>query len=796
MKPGARLVCTRRGIRLRGCENDVSVAFVRRFGTTWGCPTRTSPRWLGGPASAAQRPTRENILRQLGRLADIVQPGDRVVFHFSGHGSNQPDAPSNRDELDGRDEILLPADVRKYRLRTGSVPGCITDDELWEHVRAIRDAGATVWLSLDCCHSGGATRGDGSQTRDVDPSVLGVPEEPGVPKSAPPLPAADDLSGVVTLTAAHSDQRAVERVLPRNRRARGRRRHGLYTFLLARTLQRYGGDLTFGEVHAHLLAGYADQGRDDVAPTVEGRSDLRVWRSPARTPPLQLYAGDNGLVLKAGVLRGVCAGTVLEVYRPGKSGDDDHSLGLVRVVAPGLAESTCVPHDPDPFRAAQAPARPLPAVLRVRAVGEVSLGLAVLNDDGTVLLPTDYPEAVRSVLDDPLMQARFPISESQHADWVLRVAADAYTLVPAGASHHAPRFRVAQEELERRLYAVYRAHGLRRLASSDTLAPLPERLKVDMYFAPTEEDYRAGRRSLVQPGMRLTPGCYFGLEIVNLTRRFIDVTVLQLDANLGIGVAFPNRTYTSCRIDRKDTRTIPLGPWLQLDESLGAESMIVLAVPAAQDTPIADFRFLRQASLAPVRGASSEATRFLHGLLSGGGQTRAAPPPAESLTMKVMPWRTAWGPLAIPKDVRDQGTPTPQAERVPLRADSPWYLGRRIKVLPGDDRMATAIVTWDEDVAQIYIDGDGREAPPDGADAARQIGQRVLGADLVVRVKRSRHTAWYARAGDLALRRTDGRGDESWLRVADLPQLRKSDRDRVLRRLASFVVDRPSSRAR
>jgi hypothetical protein len=78
-----------------------------------------------------------------------AKKGDVLVLHYSGHGSNVPDDEKNRDEADGRDEILCPTDLnwdKPFRddwLRT-------TFDKL--------PAGVSFTTIMDCCHSGTNTR--------------------------------------------------------------------------------------------------------------------------------------------------------------------------------------------------------------------------------------------------------------------------------------------------------------------------------------------------------------------------------------------------------------------------------------------------------------------------------------------------------------------------------------------------------------------------------------------------------------------------------------------------------------
>ena len=88
-------------------------------------------------------------------LRDGVESQDRVVFYFSGHGSNIPD--SNGDESDGVDEVLVTHDVRRVT-RDGkrTLTGVVDDDTI---ASLIADIPSTnIWIIVDACHSGTMTR--------------------------------------------------------------------------------------------------------------------------------------------------------------------------------------------------------------------------------------------------------------------------------------------------------------------------------------------------------------------------------------------------------------------------------------------------------------------------------------------------------------------------------------------------------------------------------------------------------------------------------------------------------------
>ncbi|KAG8368666.1 hypothetical protein BUALT_Bualt15G0069500 [Buddleja alternifolia] len=89
-------------------------------------------------------PTGNNIRKALKWLVQGCQSGDSLVFHYSGHGSQQLDF--NRDEVDGYDEILWPVDYQ--------TEGTILDDEINATIVRPLPRGATLHAIIDACHSG------------------------------------------------------------------------------------------------------------------------------------------------------------------------------------------------------------------------------------------------------------------------------------------------------------------------------------------------------------------------------------------------------------------------------------------------------------------------------------------------------------------------------------------------------------------------------------------------------------------------------------------------------------------
>jgi len=86
--------------------------------------------------------TTEGIKAGLNWLIADTAPGDVIVFHYSGHGSQLPSS----SEADGFEEIICPVDLNW-------LDKVITDNTLREVFDKVPN-GVNTTLVLDCCHSG------------------------------------------------------------------------------------------------------------------------------------------------------------------------------------------------------------------------------------------------------------------------------------------------------------------------------------------------------------------------------------------------------------------------------------------------------------------------------------------------------------------------------------------------------------------------------------------------------------------------------------------------------------------
>jgi hypothetical protein len=124
---------------LQGCVNDardMEALIKDHFGFT------NVVMLLDGQATTA------NIKAALTTLVSGAQPGDGLLFHYSGHGSQIRDTADLDSEPDGLDEIICPVDL-DWNTKI------ITDDYLkWAFNQV--PAGVNLVVFLDSCNSGGA----------------------------------------------------------------------------------------------------------------------------------------------------------------------------------------------------------------------------------------------------------------------------------------------------------------------------------------------------------------------------------------------------------------------------------------------------------------------------------------------------------------------------------------------------------------------------------------------------------------------------------------------------------------
>jgi len=86
-------------------------------------------------------PTRSNIITNITNVINESANYEELWIHYSGHGSRIMDI--NKDEIDGKDEAIVPCDYQKE--------GFITDDDIFN---IIKNSKCRTIIIMDCCNSG------------------------------------------------------------------------------------------------------------------------------------------------------------------------------------------------------------------------------------------------------------------------------------------------------------------------------------------------------------------------------------------------------------------------------------------------------------------------------------------------------------------------------------------------------------------------------------------------------------------------------------------------------------------
>uniref|UniRef100_Q3AS69 Metacaspase n=1 Tax=Chlorobium chlorochromatii (strain CaD3) TaxID=340177 RepID=Q3AS69_CHLCH len=130
------------GPDLRGCVNDVQdmANTLSVLGIIPASPVNMRILTDG-------RATKAAILDGLQWLTAGASPGDTLVFHYAGHGSQVLDISD--DEPDGKDETICPHDF--------ATAGMILDDDLAAILGTV-PTGVNFDVIIDACHSGTGAR--------------------------------------------------------------------------------------------------------------------------------------------------------------------------------------------------------------------------------------------------------------------------------------------------------------------------------------------------------------------------------------------------------------------------------------------------------------------------------------------------------------------------------------------------------------------------------------------------------------------------------------------------------------
>lgn len=263
------------GADLRGCVNDVknlSAALVKYYGFSRG----------NIKIVVDYDATKKRMQTEIEKLIAKAKPGDVLLVHYSGHGSNVPD--KSGDEADHRDEIVCPTDL--------DWKDPLLDDWLRTQFDKLSPK-VNLTVIMDCCHSGSNTRElrppDAKRIERFLPSPLDLLAAEsgrrlrGAVRGQRALlrkgtKKGKDIVNVnipeLLITGCRDTQTSADAYI-------GGTYNGALTYNLVEAIKEKKGRLTYRELHARTIE-LLKKGKFDQVPQLEGRAASfdRLFLSP------------------------------------------------------------------------------------------------------------------------------------------------------------------------------------------------------------------------------------------------------------------------------------------------------------------------------------------------------------------------------------------------------------------------------------------------------------------------------------------------------------------------------------
>lgn len=657
---------------LRGCVND-----ARRIAGVLRDRFRLRVRLL-----LDREATRQAIVEQLDDLLHSARPAQRIVVHFSGHGSR---IAAGRG---ASTETLVPYDSGR-----GAWPNRdITDQEIYRWLTQVTELTPLVTLIFDSCHSGGIVR-------DLEARARGLPADrrpqalDGKDAFATGIRAVDGrgarggsgwlpLSDRYTLFAAcAAEERAREIVDP----ATGRT-HGVMTCFLAEALGTAGGDVScrelFERVGPRVTARFQAQ-----HPQLEGAWDRQLFgrRLLTTMPFAPILERHGGRVrLGAGAAHGVVLGSEWECLPAAtRRRRGAQVLGRLRVedTEPGecgasLVEEVSAGAVVAGTRAVEV-ARPAQVRrLRVRlAAGSPRLAAAV---EGSIHLRVvregeDFDFVVHR------LEARRRVHDGAPVPQLGALAIPTWSVVDGTSRQVMPPIDAtwagAVERLVADLELWARHRALIELSNPDSASCLAHLLRVELLRCPPGGSWHAATAAGGDPLPLFEEGDRLGLRLRHDHDAPLHVAVLDLGLTGAVTLLHPPRGAVR-----------PIPPATEVEIGVEDGDPIQLFVP--DELPYPGEETSSWAEMVAVF-ATTRATDL--GLLTqpGTGGRLAA---ADELADAGLP-ATASSPLGILLRLALSGAPQRDAAKTPLGSPDRWAVVKRSFVLRRGASRAPALPT-------------------------------------------------------------------------------------------------------
>jgi hypothetical protein len=608
-----------------------------------------------GPAEdPAMWPTYENIIGGFHNLMERAGPGDQVVIHYSGHGGRAASIYPTEVKSGGWDEALVPTDIGDEEARY------VRDLELAHLLHQMTEEGLIVTTILDCCHSGGLTRGDAvargideqdTTPRPTDTLAADTMDEllatwrqltggtrAGTPLTIGGLPASDDWT---VMTACRPHELAYEYTFD------GRHRSGALTYWLLdalAALEARGTALSYKQLHQHVMARVQSQFSrqrpqlyGDGSRTVFGRTRVRATFA---VPVLKVDEARKEVVLNAGVAQGVRRGTQFAIFPLGATdlSDFDNAAAHVTIKQDGATSSQATIDDVTEGATLEPGAQAVlinPASVRLRSNVR-------LQAEGEGALPAETRATLKTAHADTDSGAFVQWAEGDApVDFVVAGGEGAFEIWDPGGvvipRIHPPLpldDQDAPTKIMERLVHLTRYRNVQQLANNDTRARGAPRVTFEWLDVPQDHIF--------------TEGEIARLFIRNDSDRDVEITVLHLGPDWRIDQFYPPGAADSYTYAPGESDTLELELFVAGDDDVECDIYKVFATYEGTN-----FRMLELPSLdqplsrkAGTRAARNALEELLAQVVETAPKTRAG----GLRTSAAREWATAQIELRVRRD--------------------------------------------------------------------------------------------------------------------------------------------------
>jgi hypothetical protein len=628
---------------LGGCVRDINhvEAFLKDFQKV---PENQIIKLTASPSAEDEKkpiespeklPTRNNIIAAFRKLGEIAAAGSQVYIHYSGHGGRAKTVFPEIKEVDGIDEGLVPTDI-------GTTEGqYLRDLDLAQLLKELVAKDLTVTAMLDCCHSGGATRGDaeirGMNVVDDKPLLLGqeiiVPletqkawkQEGTRGLKAEGLPASEDY---VVVAACRQNEYAYEYAFNRETGER----NGALTYWLLDTLRQKNAGQTyqdlFDRINAKIRTQFSQQTPmligpgnrmifgSELAEEINAASVLNV-ETNAETKELQAK-------LDVGQVNGISKGAEFAIYpRDADLKQKENRVAIARIIQRGGTESLCKlePVEGKEFKVEQGDRAVLvsPSINLVKKVLLFGLKEATLEEIAKPPLPDNklLPEIFKQqkaaletiknalsgnswvelaenfvdTVDDEGVAYQVSLNNNGEYEIRDRTGHPYSNMVPVKLSESDAATKVVK-----RLVHFAKFHAAAEIDNTDKESPLAGKLAVD--WLGTSDVYEEGDK--IPPKSQMKPfadpsqptvklGEYIFLSIQNNSLQALNVAALDLASDWSIEKIIPGQSadFVTIEAGKKEIVAIPTGfagqDTLKVFASVGASNFRWLELPALDE---------------------------------------------------------------------------------------------------------------------------------------------------------------------------------------------------------------------